>query len=71
MPKIEITLQHECSPLNLLHIFGTRFPKNTSGELLLGRVSLTRTCFVFRKMISSDTFVTYHFFQQQFSLSYV
>ena len=32
---IEITLQHGCSPVNLLHIFGTRFPKNTSGRLLL------------------------------------
>ena len=32
---IEITLQHECSPVNLLHIFRTPFPKNTSGGLLL------------------------------------
>ena len=30
---IEIT--HGCSPVNLLHIFRTRFPKNTSDELLL------------------------------------
>ena len=71
MPNIEMTLQHQCSPVNWLHIFGTRFFKNTSGGLLLGRVSLRRTCFFFRKMISSDTFVTYNFFQQQFSLSYV
>ena len=28
---IEITLQHGCSPINLLHIFRTSFPKNTSG----------------------------------------
>ena len=27
---IEITLLQECSPVNLLHIFRTRFPKNTS-----------------------------------------
>ena len=27
---IEITLRHRCSPVNLLHIFGTHFPKNTS-----------------------------------------
>ena len=32
---IEITLQHGCSPENLLHIFGTPFYKNTSGELLV------------------------------------
>ena len=40
MPKCEITLfevtlRHECSPVNLLHIFRTPFPKNTSGCLLL------------------------------------
>ena len=32
---IEITLRHWCSPINLLHIFRTPFPKNTSGWLLL------------------------------------
>ena len=32
---IEITLWHGYSPLNLLHIFKTLFPKNTSGRLLL------------------------------------
>ena len=32
---IEIALQHESSPVNLLHIFRTPFPKNTSGWLLL------------------------------------
>ena len=32
---IEITLRHGCSPVNLLHIFRTPFPKNTSGGLLL------------------------------------
>ena len=31
----EIALRHGCSPLNLLHIFKTPFPKNTSGWLLL------------------------------------
>ena len=31
---IEITLQHECSAVNLLHIFRTPFFKNTSGGLL-------------------------------------
>ena len=32
---IEIALQHGCSALNLLHIFRTPFPRNTSGWLLL------------------------------------
>ena len=31
---IEIALRHGCSPVNLLHIFRTPFPKNTSGWLL-------------------------------------
>ena len=32
---IDITLRHGCSPVDLLHIFRTYFPKNTCGELLL------------------------------------
>ena len=32
---IETALRHGCSPVNLLHIFRTPFPKNTSGWLLL------------------------------------
>ena len=32
---IEITLRNGCSPVNLLHIFRTPFPRNTSGWLLL------------------------------------
>ena len=32
---LQITLRHGCSPVNLLHIFRTPFPKNTSGWLLL------------------------------------
>ena len=32
---IEITLWRGCSPVNLLHIFSTTFPKKTSGGLLL------------------------------------
>ena len=31
----EITLRHGRSPVNLLHIFKTPFPKKTSGRLLL------------------------------------
>ena len=32
---IEISLRHECSPVNLLHIFRIPFPESTSGWLLL------------------------------------
>ena len=32
---IEITLRHGCSPVTLLHIFRTTFPKNISGGVLL------------------------------------
>ena len=32
---IEIAPRHECSPVNLLHIFRTLSPNNTSGRLLL------------------------------------
>ena len=32
---IEIALRHGCSPVNLLYIFRTLFPKNTSAWLLL------------------------------------
>ena len=32
---IEIALRHGCSPVILLHIFRTTFPKNTSARLLL------------------------------------
>ena len=32
---IEITLRYGCSPENLLYIFRTPFPNNTSGWLLL------------------------------------
>ena len=32
---IKIILWHGCSPVNLLHIFRTPFPRNTSGWLLL------------------------------------
>ena len=35
---IQITFRHGCSPVNLLHIFRTRFRKNTSGWLLLNLV---------------------------------
>ena len=37
---IEITLWHESSPVNLLHIFRTPLPKNTSGRRLLSIMSV-------------------------------
>ena len=36
---IEITLRHGRSPVNLLHIFRTPFPKNNPGRLLLEYLS--------------------------------
>ena len=33
--QLEITLRRGCFPMNLLHIFRTLFPKNSSGRLLL------------------------------------
>ena len=32
---LEIPFRHGSSPVDLMHIFKTPFPKNTSGELLL------------------------------------
>ena len=38
---IEIALRHECSPVNLTHIFRTPFPKNTFEGLLLDFKKIT------------------------------
>ena len=35
--SIETTPRHGCSPVNLLHILRTLFPKNTTGRLLLNQ----------------------------------
>ena len=48
---IEIKIQHGCSSVNLLHIFRTTFPKNTSGRLLLVFVSAT---FEYHKMVKKE-----------------
>ena len=48
---IEITLQHGCSPVNLMYIFRTSFSKNTYGEQLV-EYEKTWT----RKTSNSDTF---------------
>ena len=41
---IGITLRHGCSPVNLLHILRTCFPKNTSGGLLLNLLGAEYCC---------------------------
>ena len=40
---IKIALRHGCSRVNLLHVFRTAFPRNTSGRLLLNRGKLPNT----------------------------
>ena len=44
--KLQIALRHGCSPVNLLHIFRTAFPKNTSGWLLL-TVAFSKSLFFY------------------------
>ena len=51
--KSEFTLPHECSPLNLLHILRTPFPKNNSGRLLLKSKSEKSNCDVMRHFMIS------------------
>ena len=43
---IEITLRPGCSPVNLLHIFRTTFPKNTYERLLLNFARFFITTFL-------------------------
>ena len=50
----EITLRHGCSPVNLLHIFRTSFPRNTSGQLLL-HISAYNTILTFNHRVDSST----------------
>ena len=59
---IEITLRHGCSPVNLLHIFGTLFLKNTSGWLFLHIVVPTKFTRVSIKEYNknSDKNVSHH-----------
>ena len=51
---IEITLLHGCSPVNLLHIFRTPFPRNTSGWLLLQQLMIASNSLCF---FLSDFFI--------------
>ena len=41
--KCDFTLRYGCSPVNLLHIFNTLFPKNNSGGLLLYKCTSLQT----------------------------
>ena len=55
MPKqqssfIETILRRGCSPVNLLHIFWTPFPKNTYPELLLSFTPLNIDRSIFRTL---------------------
>ena len=49
---IEIALRHGCSPVNLLHIFRTPFPRNTSGWLLLIPVQILKENVNFSRYMS-------------------
>ena len=48
---IEIKLRHECSAVNLMHIFGTPFYKNAFGGLLL--------CIIWLILQSIDTYIRF------------
>ena len=56
---IEITLLHGCSPVNLLHISRTSFPKNTSGRLLLikifdYKICITKVSIIPKTLVNTD-----------------
>ena len=53
---IEIRLWHGCSPVNLLHIFRTSFPKNTFGRLLASDQILCHYLMIFMPFIGLQTF---------------
>ena len=58
---IEITLRHGCSPVNLLHIFRTPLPMNTSGWLLLKVLSSVNSIYLENKnspsLVQSSSFI--------------
>ena len=49
--RIKIALRHRCSPVNLVHIFRTPFPKNTSWAAASAYAILLKVCesFLFRQ----------------------
>ena len=62
---IEITLRHECSPVNLLHILRTPFFKNTSEWLLLKNIWTFlihfHTCFTITMSRAQKIFIQSNF----------
>ena len=71
---IKITLVRGCSPVSLLHIFRTHFPKNTSGVLFLPNLrGVLRT----QSKIQNDNFCknsyqlkAVDYFRKRFHLKY-
>ena len=55
---IEIALRHGCSPVSLLNIFRTPFPRNTSGWLLLSVFTLP-FCLVILLSYRYETLIWY------------
>ena len=53
MPKCEIALRHGCSPANLLNVFRTHFPRNTSGWLLLPILDIFQTTYMRVRPVSN------------------
>ena len=62
--KVAKQLLHGCSPVNLLHIFRTPCPRNTSGWLLLNKSylihlnSLNTRREIWRQSLSFEKFLT-------------
>ena len=56
---IEIALPHGFSPVNLLHIFRTPFPRNIPGRLLLKKKALFHISHIFHKSLSCN-FLVFH-----------
>ena len=56
---IEIALRHRCSPVNLLHIFRTPFPRKTSGRLLLLLPKSSRPVVFCKKGVFENLFQIY------------
>ena len=64
---VEITLRHECSPVNLLHTFRTAFTKNTYAKLLLNKIFYT-WFFHFNNLKKNFYFIASYFTAQMHML---
>ena len=60
---VEIALRHGYYPVNLLHIFRTPFPKNTSGWLLLKYQSIRLNSILLKEYNLERTWVWSYVFQ--------